>query len=193
MQREKNQGHPAELRHPADAHHHRAPAHSAHSLSHRRETHKSEAQQATVEGTCLSLSPPSLPSASPSPVKLPTSTLKYLFSSVSVSGFCLLSCRCGNQTVFEKGSPNVRRRRRDESESGTFPFFFFFFFFISEPGNPGMPKMPGTSRMPVSLRESFNSVKRSRPTNPLQVLSLDLLVNFSIPFSAPATQPPLPN
>lgn len=85
----------------------------------------------------------------------------------------------------------MRRRRKDESGSGTFPFFFFF---VSEPGNPGMPKMPGTSRMPVSLRESFNSVKRSRPTNPLQVLSLDLLVNsFSIPFSAPATQPPFSN
>ncbi|KAK1754594.1 pyridoxal phosphate-dependent transferase [Echria macrotheca] len=40
--------------------------------------------------------------------------------------------------------------------------------------------MPGTSRMPVSLRESFNSVKRSRPlaSNPLQVLSLDLVRNI---------------
>ncbi|KAK5661484.1 hypothetical protein OQA88_11388 [Cercophora sp. LCS_1] len=39
--------------------------------------------------------------------------------------------------------------------------------------------MPGTSRMPVSLRESFNSVKRrSHPNNPLQVLSLDLVRNI---------------
>lgn len=38
--------------------------------------------------------------------------------------------------------------------------------------------MPGTSRMPVSLRESFNSVRRSRPgtANPLHALSLDLYV-----------------
>ncbi|KAI0479239.1 pyridoxal phosphate-dependent transferase [Xylariaceae sp. FL0804] len=38
--------------------------------------------------------------------------------------------------------------------------------------------MPGSSRMPVSLRESFNSVKRSRPRNPLQLVSLDLLRNI---------------
>ncbi|KAK0613770.1 pyridoxal phosphate-dependent transferase [Immersiella caudata] len=38
--------------------------------------------------------------------------------------------------------------------------------------------MPGTSRMPVSLRESFNSVKRPRPSNPLQVVSLELLRNI---------------
>ncbi|KAH9908128.1 pyridoxal phosphate-dependent transferase [Xylariomycetidae sp. FL2044] len=38
--------------------------------------------------------------------------------------------------------------------------------------------MPGSSRMPVSLRESFNSVRRSRPTNPLHVVSLDLLRNI---------------
>ncbi|KAH8906996.1 PLP-dependent transferase [Coniochaeta sp. PMI_546] len=40
--------------------------------------------------------------------------------------------------------------------------------------------MPGTSRMPVSLRESFNNVRnkaRARPvwSNPLQVLSVDLI------------------
>ncbi|KAK1772532.1 putative sphingosine-1-phosphate lyase [Phialemonium atrogriseum] len=35
--------------------------------------------------------------------------------------------------------------------------------------------MPGTSRMPISLRESFNSVKKARPRNPLAVLNLDLL------------------
>ncbi|KAK3371677.1 pyridoxal phosphate-dependent transferase [Lasiosphaeria ovina] len=38
--------------------------------------------------------------------------------------------------------------------------------------------MPGTSRMPVSLRESFNTVKRSRPANTLQLLNLDLLRNI---------------
>ncbi|RYP46141.1 hypothetical protein DL768_007616 [Monosporascus sp. mg162] len=39
--------------------------------------------------------------------------------------------------------------------------------------------MPGSSRIPVSLRESFNSVKkRSRPSNPLQMLNLDLLKNI---------------
>ncbi|KAI0147754.1 pyridoxal phosphate-dependent transferase [Xylariaceae sp. FL1272] len=41
--------------------------------------------------------------------------------------------------------------------------------------------MPGTSRMPVSLRESLNSVKRSRPLNTLQslqFLNLDLLRNI---------------
>ncbi|KAK3344138.1 pyridoxal phosphate-dependent transferase [Lasiosphaeria hispida] len=38
--------------------------------------------------------------------------------------------------------------------------------------------MPGTSRMPISLRESFNTVKRSRPANTLQVLSLDLVRNI---------------
>ncbi|KAM7206294.1 Pyridoxal phosphate-dependent transferase [Rhypophila sp. PSN 637] len=39
--------------------------------------------------------------------------------------------------------------------------------------------MPGTSRMPVSLRESFNSVKKRRPQgNPLQVLNLDLFRNI---------------
>ncbi|KAM7208443.1 Pyridoxal phosphate-dependent transferase [Naviculisporaceae sp. PSN 640] len=39
--------------------------------------------------------------------------------------------------------------------------------------------MPGTSRMPVSLRESFNVVKNRRPTsNPLQVLNLDLFRNI---------------
>ncbi|ORY56112.1 pyridoxal phosphate-dependent transferase [Pseudomassariella vexata] len=37
--------------------------------------------------------------------------------------------------------------------------------------------MPGSSRMPISLRESFNSVKRNRPNNPLQVLNLDLFRN----------------
>ncbi|KAK3946407.1 pyridoxal phosphate-dependent transferase [Diplogelasinospora grovesii] len=42
--------------------------------------------------------------------------------------------------------------------------------------------MPGTSRMPVSLRESFvrvkNNSKNLRPTNPLQLLNLDLLKNI---------------
>ncbi|KAK3304594.1 pyridoxal phosphate-dependent transferase [Chaetomium strumarium] len=41
--------------------------------------------------------------------------------------------------------------------------------------------MPGTSRMPVSLREGFNNVrKRSRVTrgNPLEMLSLDLVRNI---------------
>ncbi|KAJ9141885.1 PLP-dependent transferase [Pleurostoma richardsiae] len=38
--------------------------------------------------------------------------------------------------------------------------------------------MPGTSRMPVSLRETFNNVKRSRPSNPLQFVSIDLLRNI---------------
>ncbi|KAK3315320.1 pyridoxal phosphate-dependent transferase [Apodospora peruviana] len=39
--------------------------------------------------------------------------------------------------------------------------------------------MPGTSRMPVSLRESFNNVKKRRPpNNPLQVVNLDLIRNI---------------
>ncbi|KAK3387203.1 pyridoxal phosphate-dependent transferase [Podospora didyma] len=38
--------------------------------------------------------------------------------------------------------------------------------------------MPGTSRMPISLRKSFNTVKRSRPSNTLQLLNLDLLRNI---------------
>ncbi|RYP92376.1 hypothetical protein DL770_001476 [Monosporascus sp. CRB-9-2] len=39
--------------------------------------------------------------------------------------------------------------------------------------------MPGSSRIPVSLRETLNSVKkRSRPSNPLQMLNLDLLKNI---------------
>ncbi|CAJ2508704.1 Uu.00g137300.m01.CDS01 [Anthostomella pinea] len=38
--------------------------------------------------------------------------------------------------------------------------------------------MPGSSRMPISLRESLNSVKRSRPSNPWQVINLDLLRNI---------------
>jgi hypothetical protein len=47
--------------------------------------------------------------------------------------------------------------------------------------------MPGTSRMPVSLRESFNNVRnkaRARPvwSNPLQLLSLDLYV---FPYTLP--------
>ena len=38
-------------------------------------------------------------------------------------------------------------------------------------------KMPGTSRIPVSLRQGFNNVrKRSRVSNPLQMLNLDLSV-----------------
>ncbi|KAL2759408.1 hypothetical protein ACRALDRAFT_1047228 [Sodiomyces alcalophilus JCM 7366] len=38
--------------------------------------------------------------------------------------------------------------------------------------------MPGTSRMPVSLRDSFNQVRRSRNTNPFLILNLDLLRNI---------------
>ncbi|KAH8888296.1 PLP-dependent transferase [Thozetella sp. PMI_491] len=38
--------------------------------------------------------------------------------------------------------------------------------------------MPGTSRMPISLRDSFNSVKKARPSNPLQMLNLDLFRNI---------------
>ncbi len=36
--------------------------------------------------------------------------------------------------------------------------------------------MPGTSRMPVSLRDSFNSVVRKRPSSPLLILNLELYV-----------------
>jgi len=35
-------------------------------------------------------------------------------------------------------------------------------------------KMPGSSRMPISLRDSFNSVKRKTPASPLLILNLDL-------------------
>jgi len=42
--------------------------------------------------------------------------------------------------------------------------------------------MPGTSRMPVSLREGFNSVKKARPRNPLQVLNLNLDLVRNIVF-----------
>ncbi|KAI1637077.1 pyridoxal phosphate-dependent transferase [Biscogniauxia mediterranea] len=39
--------------------------------------------------------------------------------------------------------------------------------------------MPGTSRMPISLRESLLSVQRSRPgSSPLQLFSLDLIRNI---------------
>jgi len=34
--------------------------------------------------------------------------------------------------------------------------------------------MPGTSRMPISLRESIASVKRRRPAGPLLLLNLEL-------------------
>ena len=34
--------------------------------------------------------------------------------------------------------------------------------------------MPGTSRMPVSLRQGIDSVKRSRPRNPMQVVNLNV-------------------
>lgn len=34
--------------------------------------------------------------------------------------------------------------------------------------------MPGSSRMPVSLRESFIQVKRQRPANLSAVVNLDL-------------------
>jgi hypothetical protein len=44
--------------------------------------------------------------------------------------------------------------------------------------------MTGTSRLPVSLREGFNSVrKRSQASNPLAMLNLDLSV--PIPFCFP--------
>ncbi|KAG7135504.1 Sphingosine-1-phosphate lyase like protein [Verticillium longisporum] len=38
--------------------------------------------------------------------------------------------------------------------------------------------MPGSSRMPVSLRDGFNHVKKSRQTNPFLILNLDLLRNI---------------
>ncbi|KAI5862380.1 PLP-dependent transferase [Durotheca rogersii] len=38
--------------------------------------------------------------------------------------------------------------------------------------------MPGSSRMPISLLESLNTVKRVRPTNPLQLFNFDLLRNI---------------
>ncbi len=34
--------------------------------------------------------------------------------------------------------------------------------------------MPGTSRMPVSLREGFHSVRRRSRANPWELLNLDL-------------------
>ena len=34
--------------------------------------------------------------------------------------------------------------------------------------------MPGSSRIPASLRETLNTVKRTRPSNPLQVLNIEL-------------------
>ncbi|KAH6656773.1 sphingosine-1-phosphate lyase [Truncatella angustata] len=37
--------------------------------------------------------------------------------------------------------------------------------------------MPGSSRMPISLRESFESIKRNRPRDPWSVVNLDLLRN----------------
>ncbi|KAI0162797.1 pyridoxal phosphate-dependent transferase [Pestalotiopsis sp. NC0098] len=38
--------------------------------------------------------------------------------------------------------------------------------------------MPGSSRMPISFRESFDSIKKSRPANPWSVVNLDLLRNI---------------
>ncbi|KXJ96560.1 sphingosine-1-phosphate lyase [Microdochium bolleyi] len=38
--------------------------------------------------------------------------------------------------------------------------------------------MPGSSRMPVSLRETYNSVKKARPSTPLALLNLELLKNL---------------
>ncbi|KAK9778803.1 putative Sphingosine-1-phosphate lyase [Seiridium cardinale] len=38
--------------------------------------------------------------------------------------------------------------------------------------------MPGSSRMPISLRESFDSIKKNRPKNPWSVVNLDLLRNI---------------
>ncbi|KAL1884327.1 hypothetical protein VTK73DRAFT_21 [Phialemonium thermophilum] len=35
--------------------------------------------------------------------------------------------------------------------------------------------MPGTSRMPVSLRESFNNVRKARPSSPLSLINLELI------------------
>lgn len=37
--------------------------------------------------------------------------------------------------------------------------------------------MPGSSRMPVSLRETYNSVKKARPSTPLALVNLELYVN----------------
>ncbi|KAI1846453.1 hypothetical protein JX265_005023 [Neoarthrinium moseri] len=37
--------------------------------------------------------------------------------------------------------------------------------------------MPGSSRMPISLRESFDSIKKSRPSDPFALVNLDLLRN----------------
>ncbi|KAL1855804.1 Dihydrosphingosine phosphate lyase [Diaporthe australafricana] len=38
--------------------------------------------------------------------------------------------------------------------------------------------MPGSSRMPISLRDGLNSVKKSRHGNPIQFLNVDLLKNI---------------
>ncbi|KAI2611006.1 PLP-dependent transferase [Hypoxylon fragiforme] len=37
--------------------------------------------------------------------------------------------------------------------------------------------MPGSSRIPISLRDTFNTVKRSRPVNPQQIFNLELFKN----------------
>jgi len=37
--------------------------------------------------------------------------------------------------------------------------------------------MPGSSRMPVSLRETYNSVKKARPADPLALVNLELFKN----------------
>jgi sphinganine-1-phosphate aldolase len=34
--------------------------------------------------------------------------------------------------------------------------------------------MPGSSRMPISLRDGLNSVKKSRHGNPIQFLNVEL-------------------
>jgi hypothetical protein len=39
--------------------------------------------------------------------------------------------------------------------------------------------MPGTSRMPISLRESINHVKRRRPANLAAVINVDLYVGWT--------------
>jgi hypothetical protein len=40
--------------------------------------------------------------------------------------------------------------------------------------------MPGTSRMPISLRESLNTVKRSRPIHSLQSLQSLQFINLDL-------------
>lgn len=61
--------------------------------------------------------------------------------------------------------------------------------------------MPGSSRMPVSLRETYNSVKKARPADPLALVNLELYVpqqtSRSLPpfflAEAPANPPAVPS